>query len=529
MGVPREKTGIKKMFTSIFRNWTGFAEYIRNSSIMAGSIAFLLILIYGKQAFSNYYYIDKEALVNSPGSFYNWCDIGRFGLVFIKIFLNLSWYNPYFQGVLLLLALWLTAMAAGYLFHMVDRRLNVIFTGIFGLIFLVHPVYAEQFLFQFQAFEVVLAIFLLILSDWYLVQAYRQKDRTAFLAAILPALVAFGVYQSMIAIQLCLYFGIFLMSAYAENEENRELLRYVRIAVLHFIIVFCTYEIIVSLFFSGSDYLTDQIMWKTGNIGKTLRYICVYFAHLLFANDMYYTVVYSICAITAFIALILLLLKQKRRALVYFAGAAGVLLSPLFISICVGTVIAVRSQMMLPLASGLMWMFGAHVFCLEAGSGRRTVIRTALAFFGGILIAVNASPLMRLFYTRDVIGEADNMTALMIVNELKEIPSAYEGKPLIFIGHRGGSVNPSCFSPEEAITYVTMSAFELDYDVEPKYSRSSYRIVEYLKTLGFGQFQSPSDELMPSAYTDCEEMPIWPLAGSIKEFEEYIIIKLSDL
>jgi len=125
-----------------------------------------------------------------------------------------------------------------------------------------------------------------------------------------------------------------------------------------------------------------------------------------------------------------------------------------------------------------------------------------------------------LFFTMDIIGEADNMTALMMIDELREIPAAYEGKPLIFIGHGRGSVNPACFSPEETMTYVTMSAFEIDYEVEPRYYFSSYRILEYLKTLGFGQFQGPSDEMMPAAYGDCQDMPIWPLAGSIKEFEE---------
>lgn len=528
MGEVRGKSGLRSGLAGVFRNWMGAAEYIRTNTIMAGSVAFLLLLFYGKQAFTNYYYVDKEALVNNPGSFYNWQEIGRFGLILIKKILNLSWYNPYFHGVLLLLALWLTAMAAGYLFHMIDSRLNPLFAGICGLIFLVHPVYAEQFLFQFQAFEVVLAIFLLIVSDWYLVQAYRQKDKIAFLAALPPALIAFGVYQSMVAVQLCLYFGIFLMSVYAQEEGIRESLRYAGSAALHFIIVFFTYVIIVRLFFSGSDYLAGQVMWKIGNIRGIIHFVREYFIYLLTVNDMYYTRVYGICAITALIALAVLFLKQKRRALIYLVGTAGVLFSPLFLAICVGTATPVRAQMMLPLASGLMWMFGSHVLCREAGRGRGKVIRRVLAFVGGMLIFINASSLMRLFYTRDIIGEADNMTALMMIDELREIPAAYEGKPLIFIGHGRGSVNPACFSPEETMTYVTMSAFEIDYEVEPRYYFSSYRILEYLKTLGFGQFQGPSDEMMPAAYGDCQDMPIWPLAGSIKEFEEYIIIKLGD-
>lgn len=502
MGGMRGASGIRGGIEALLRNWTGFAGYIKANPLMAGSIVVLLNLVYGRQAFTNYFYVDKEVLVNDPGSFYNWGEIGRFGLIFIKKVLNLSWYNPYFNGVLLLLTLWLAAMAAGYLFYVVDQRLNAGFLGIFTLIVLVHPVYAEQFLFQFQAFEVVLAIFFLLVSDWYLVQAYRQKDKIAFLAAMPPSLISFGVYQSMIAMQLCLYFGIFLMLAYGQGKGGKGLLRYVKIAALHFVTVFCIYEAIVRFFFSGDGYLTEQIMWKIGNIRAIIHLIREYFIYLLTINDMYYTKVYSVCAITVLAALAILFLKQKQWALVYLAGAAGVLFSPLYIAVVVGAATPVRAQMMLPLACGLLWMFGAHVFYVELGSGRETVIRIALALFGGGLIFVNASPLMRLFYTRDMVGETDNMAAVMMVDELRGIPSAYEGKPLVFIGHREGSVNPACFSPKGAMTYVTMSAFELNYDVEPKYFFSSHRIIGYLRTLGFEQFQPPSGEIMESSYVD---------------------------
>lgn len=96
------------------QSWIEFAGFVKSRPILAGSMAAFLALVYAGQAFSNYFYIDKEQLVNNPGSFYNWNEIGRFGLIFVKKLLDLSWYNPYLSGILLLVALWLSAMAAGY-------------------------------------------------------------------------------------------------------------------------------------------------------------------------------------------------------------------------------------------------------------------------------------------------------------------------------------------------------------------------------------------------------------------------------
>ena len=125
-------------------------------------------------------------------------------------------------------------------------------------------------------------------------------------------------------------------------------------------------------------------------------------------------------------------------------------------------------------------------------------------------------------------GKADDAAAGMILYELSGIPSAYSGKPLIFIGHREAAFNASCYRSDQFMTYVSMSAYALDYGVEPKYFFSTYRIIGYLKTLGYDCFCGPTVEMMSSAYEQSGDMQIWPLAGSIKEFDEYVIIKLGE-
>ena len=74
----RQAAGIREQLTSIGRLWAGFAEFIRAHAWLAGILAVILGLVYGNQAFNNYFYIDKEIMVNDAGSFYAYGDVGRF-------------------------------------------------------------------------------------------------------------------------------------------------------------------------------------------------------------------------------------------------------------------------------------------------------------------------------------------------------------------------------------------------------------------------------------------------------------------
>lgn len=530
----KEKTAdMKNKVIALKHPWMGFADFVKSHLLLAVGIAVFLGLIYGGQAFSNYFYIDKEQLVNKPEYFYNWGEIGRFGLILVKKLLGMSWYNPYLAGAMLLITLWVAAMAAGYLFYAMESRLTAPSLCIFMLLFLVYPTYVEQFLFQFQAFEVVLAIVFLLVSDWYLVLSIREKNGLAFLVSIPPVVISFGIYQSMVPLQLCLYLGIFLMLVYAGNEEKKIISSAIGYSVLHFVVTFGIYEIMVKLFFGGSNYLSGQIVWKTGDYRAAFLYILRYIGTVVEMEEVFYPLTYNLCWVIGLAALLFLFIRYRRKSFWYGLGLLGVVFSPFFLTFVMGIGQPHRTQLVLPLANGVLWLFGIHVISDALKGSWKKFVRVLLTTAGGIMIFLNIAPMMRLFYTRDIIGKADEMTALMIARDLGEIPSVYEEKPVIFIGHRDAMVNHACYGSElaeyETDSYVTFSAFAMDYAFEPYYFFSTHRILGFFRTLGFQDFQGPpNDEMMPSAYEDSEDMPVWPLAGSVREFEDYIIVKLRE-
>ena len=524
----RQAAGIREQLTSIGRLWAGFAEFIRAHAWLAGILAVILGLVYGNQAFNNYYYIDKEIMVNDAGSFYAYGDVGRFGMIFVKKLLGLSWYNPYLAGALLLITLWLTGMGGAYLFYSLDKRLKVAPLLIFMLLFLVYPTYVEQFLFQYQAFEVALGILLLVVSDWHLMLALREKSWLAFLLSLPLVVISFGIYQSMVPIQLCLYLGCFLMLLYGEEAEGkkRNVFAAVGWVVAHFLIAFVVYEVIAKLFFTHMDYLTDQVVWKDTELKVVLMYIKGYIRDVVMAEGIYYTPTYNICWIIGLGAMALLFLRLKRKSVWYGLGLLGVVLSPFFLTFIMGRFQFPRVQLTLPLACGVLWLFGSHVLLMELKAFWKRGAAAFLAAAGCAMIFMNAMPMMRLFYTRDVIGKADEMTAAMLIGDLDDVIAVHQGKPVIFIGHRQALVNATCYEEEVNGTYVVLSAFGIEYMMEPEYYYSTHRLLGFFKTLGF-KFRGPTMEMMSSAYEDSKDMVVWPLEGSIKEFDDYVIVKLS--
>ena len=114
-----------------------------NRFLLLGILAFLT-LFYGSRVFHANVSMDSEYMINHPGSYYNWMSLGRFGQCFTKWLLHMGWYNPYFQNIVFLTALWLFSVVMCWLIDSFGtvRQKGLLF--LFSSIALTHPVLAEQ-------------------------------------------------------------------------------------------------------------------------------------------------------------------------------------------------------------------------------------------------------------------------------------------------------------------------------------------------------------------------------------------------
>ena len=534
IGAKREKkpgrgTDIGGQMRSIGCCLSGFGAFLRKYWEQAICIGVLLTLLYGRQAFTNYFYIDKEVFVNNPGSYYNWGETGRFGLILLNKIFGMGWYNPYLGGVLFLIGLWFAAMAFGYLFYTIERGLpsGALFAAM--LLFMIYPTYIELFLFQFVAYLILTAVSLLLVADWLFVLAVREKNWVAFLISLPLTVIAFGSYQSLVLLQLCFYMGIFLMLVYTDRDKRMIGLS-IGHSIAHFVIAFGVSEGISRCFFSGSNYVSSMVAWQSGDYKTCFYYIKATIFNVVFQRDVCHPMTYNLCWGMGLIALFVLLGRQGfKRAVWYGLGLLGVVLSPFFLLFVMGQPPMYRTLMTFPAACAVLFLFSAHILSDGLKENWGKLARGLFVAGGFLMLFLNCGPILRLYYTRDVVGKGDEMTAAMILEELNGIEAvAQEEKPVIFIGRRAAMTNASCYTMRDCWTYTAMSAFDMDYAFEPYYYYSTHRILGFYKTLGVQDLRGPSPEMMPSAYEDSEAMPIWPAEGSVEEFEDYVIVKLGE-
>lgn len=502
----------------------GFAQYVRAHFALAAWVAVSVLLVYAKQAFSTDFYVDAEVILNHPQSVYNWGQIGRFGLIALKYLVDGNWYNPYLEAILFLAALWALGMAFSWLFSgfCAEASEGVRFLSI--ALFLFFPTYADQFMFRFQSFEFAFAMLLAVFATHYLYMAVTEKDRAAMAVAVFLSVFSFGIYQSMVNLQICVHVAVWLFSLERlRTEERKKLLLGM---TSHFFVSLAVYCAIVKLFFDSGNYLSGQAGWLSGDVAHALRNVLAYIKRVLFAMDVFYPVTYMacVCACAAFLGREL----RRRRGMfpVYAAGVVCLLASPFFLAIATGTPSPYRAQCMLPFVCASLWLFFA-----SRVRRRGAALRACFIAAGCVLLICQLSVLMRLFYTQDMIREADEIIAARMVERIDEFGGAAQEKPVVFLGHLAAKPNASCYTKAQAASYLSYSVYEFAYIEGVPVEKPNYfntgRILGYFETLGF-RYQMPTAEVVETAKAAGVDMGCFPAPDSVREMEQCIVVKLSE-
>lgn len=500
------------------------SQYIKEHFILGTAAAFAILLVYAKQAFSTDFYIDAEVILNHPHNVYNWNQIGRFGLIALKYLIGNNWYNPYLEAVLFLAFLWMLGMSFSCLFSLFYAKSaeSVRFLSI--ALFLFFPTYADQFMFRFQSFEVVFAMFLVVLATRYFYMAFTERSLRAWVLAVFLDVFSFGIYQSMAGLQICFHIAVWLFTM--ETYEKAERGRLFRSEFVHFFTSLVIYGVIVKLFFDSGDYLSGQMGWFSGDIMSVVRNLLAYVKRVLLSMDIFYPVTYPVCVCACTGLLLWVFLRKRQMIWAYLTGIGGMLASPFFLALAMGMPSPYRAQCMLPFVCAVLWLFITSRF--ERHGGVRYVCCIAA---GCIFLVCQTSVLLRLFYTQDVIRDGDALTAVQMIERIEETGASGGEKPVVFIGHLDAKTNASCYTKEEAASYLSYSVYEFAYidgvPVDTPDYFNTGRILGYFETLGF-HYSLPSVRMTEEAEAAGKSMGSWPAADSVLEMEKYIIVKLSD-
>ena len=528
----------------------GVKEYLekyRSRILLTGLFVFLL---HGANLNSDIIGIDTEDLLHLQGDFFGgWLRTGRQGLVFLKVFFGNVTFNPYFTGILTLL-LFTAAVAACFgLWEGTGGRTKGRAWICGSLLWISHPVLAEQFYFSLQSMEICLAVFLTA-SALYL--SYRGSGKYRLLSgagSVCLLVLTFSCYQTFVVLYIFGAVSLLLLQALREVSEGKavkgsSLMKRAVPYGLIFAAAFLINTLITNLFFSTSGYLGNQIYWGKASVKDCLHAIVRHVVRAFTGSDsVFYNAGLGALAIFCFVLLILFLRSRAgagRTCVILFFYLA-VLGTPFLMTLILGGQPAVRSQLVLPALTGFLGYLGVSLTRVvnqqplapadpavpEAGAKGQGTWQTKILSGCAVVICLaggisQAKVTEGLYYTDRCRYEQDAALGREIIARIGQLGEAGEGLPLVVVGGKEFTPNNACVTGE----VTGRSFFNYDRDVEPEYYWNTRRVVGFLHTLGADYEQVPEEQVWEAAVYS-EDMPVWPAEGSVRAMEGMVIVKLS--
>lgn len=515
-----------------------FTAFIKNNKILCILFPIVASIVYAPLVFMNTYYPDVEHVANPTNPLYNWKDIGRYGLVLLKRITPLYHYNYLSEAITFFIAFAVLSLLFAYFLCNLNSKIRPVFGFLGSCLFLIYPTYTDQFVFQFQCFEVVVSIILIILSGILLTDFFRNNHYASLTIATLITIFSFGIYQSTMNLCIAMYCGMLLLLLF--EEKGKILIKGAISCNAVLCISLIAYKLISGALSTGNSYITDKIAWKSQPIMTCIGNVKHYVKVVLFGQKYMYTVSLLLVLILSFVSLLIFCIKAKKRIPLFIFAYLLLSISPFIMAIIQGSEAIPRTQLSLPLAIAFLFAFSYlalnSIINKEKDEAKSNKALTyVILSFALILIVLNLYKTGRLIYSYRLIAKEDKVNAIKIADDL----SAYNckandenSKPVIIIGTLRGKTDKFSYKYNyNNREYMLTSLFILDEGIVPQYYHSTGRILGYMRMLGY-EYKIPEENdrenTMLKAYSQADGIPMYPDKGYIKETDDFVIVRLTD-
>lgn len=525
--------GIKNDITECIRKYRGHF-------LMIG---LFVLLLHSAKLNSNVIGIDTEDLMHLGRDFYGgWLTTGRQGLVFLKYILGNFSFNPYFTGGMTLILLTLSVSAFLFLWDHVSGR-DVkggygFMAWILGsLLWVSHPVLVEQLYFSLQSMEICLCFVLtagaLYLSFLWVDGRKRRGHVIMFAAAAALLLITFSSYQIFVVLYIFGVVSLLLLQSLTALGKGqalsaKALWKKAGLYAVLFLAAFAVNMAVTKLFFSTSNYLQQQILWGEIDFIDNMRNIYHHIRQALTgADSVFYHWSYGLLCAASFLLLLTLLWQYRKQGkgslLTLLFLYLALMVMPFLMTIIMGGIPAVRSQLVLPVMTAFLAYLDIVLLCRIAGLREKVVGAAAVA----LVLVCGAGSLEQarmtgaLYYTDRCRYEQDVAVARQLIRELDRIN--YWNLPVAVVGKLEFKPNNACVQGE----IIGCSFFDYDTEVEPLNYWSTRRILGFFHTLGADYEQLHIDR-MDEALECSTYMATWPEYNCIEIWDDFVVIRLRE-
>lgn len=321
----------------------------------------LLIVAYGFKLFTYSFSIDTEIyMLNKEEMLRSWIAINRFSLVGLKQLTTLIPFNIFLANWVTIILFEISNLLTYHNFSSVypylkEKKKALIFLGILST----SPIFLEQFNFTLQNVEVAFFLILFQIALYFFIK-YIKDDKIKYLPGIIILLtICIGCYQSFATmfiteIMLILWFRL-------ENKKEQNIKKYIISAFLiisfSVILYFIVGELVKNILqVESSGYLKSQIGWLNGSITQSIINVIkstarTYFGWLFHIPQ--FTMMNSVALL-----FILLELGSSLKKKEFFKSLllCGIIVSPMIMSIALGSTEPIRSCLNTPIVIATILM-----------------------------------------------------------------------------------------------------------------------------------------------------------------------------
>ena len=513
--------------------------FIKNKKCGLFLMTVVMILIYGIRAVHDNFYIDSEIMFQKPELMDSlWLGSNRFGLVFIEKIFGMGRLIPYFSGSIMLLFMCLAGIALSYASWKWCgcKEEYKGFVILFPILALTAPVFAEQFLFILQAFEIGAGYFLVVCASYCMSKAVygseKGKIKGPWNVWIIPGLfclvLSWGVYQVYVPLYITLVLVSFVL-VYLNGNPKRAFEYGIR-HILLFFIGCLTYMILVKAVriavHTDSTYVSDLIHWKTEGMAAGIQAIITTMMRAAIGHGVFYRKWYAPAMLLFCIQCMYLGWKKKKSLVDYgIFLISGILLalSPFYLTILSGAVQSVRTEMVYPVAAAL---FLAHLTVWPENGRKWEKWKTAaISLVCVVCIIQQGAVTLQLFQSSLEAYRNDVLTMTQMYPKICEAADTEDMSQckVIFLGKKSANLHGpvvygelcghSFFEPEAT------SALGVTGRVAPVFG---------ILGMDMQAIREDEKELYDQAVLLMEEAPSWPVKGSIQKLDENVVaVKLS--
>lgn len=499
----------------------------KNNNLLIFNFIFVAI-IFGSRIFTTNITIDTDIMITYPYTTYNWLDIGRWGLVLFQKIFNMRWFNPYIECAMAYLAIILFLMTFCFLFDNLKKENRKLNYYIFCCLMISHPIFALQWFFRLQAFEIALSISLVAFALIFLFEWLETNNKFLLIMSLLCMVISFSCYQTNVILFIAGAVFCYLLK-YEGNFVFKKNFQVCIKLVLIFLFGFIFNEIISRLFFINSDYISSSIAWDKNNLIGNIMQIYLHVKEVLFGSQVMSLIMFVIFVLYIILFLIDMKKINKGKLFKWFVTCCF-LLSPFLLSIYMGANPLYRSQYTLPFVIGASFMLVISLYQEKIKFNIKKIsinliIKNTLLIIGIFTVMIQSQTTLRMWYTEDIRYLQDKDMLLSIVDDLQEGGYDYTNKPVVFIGTWQGKLNSACFKPN--IEMLGISYFSMLSETKPYYYHSTAGIKRLAICNGI-EMAAASQEDCIKAVNRESELNSWPSRGYIKEYDDMIVIKLSN-